>query len=391
MPNRHFHTRVVHQARADVEGPGRPVVAPIYQASSFAFPSAEDYADVIQEKREGFVYTRLGNPTFAALHRTMADLENGQAATSFASGMAAIYASLMALLHSGQHVVAHRSVYGGTFKVMTDVLTRVGVQTTFVDATQPARVAEAIRDETAVIYVETICNPTLDVIDVASVAQVAGERNVPVLVDNTFATPYLCRPLDLGATLTIHSGTKFIGGHADVIGGIVVGPADLVERIDHFTRATGGINSPLHAWLMMRGLKTLHLRMQRHCDNALKVAEFLESHPRVERVFYPGLPSHPQHDVASRQLDGSGGVVAAVIAGGRKGGMRFINRLNLCLIAPSLGDVATLVTHPASTTHRQMSREQLAQAGIAEGLVRISVGIEHVDDIISDFDQALAE
>jgi len=384
-----FSTRAIHGARMPPVDQETPSV-PIFQTSTFRFETSERYAETISFRRPGFTYTRgYGNPTLSAFERLMADLEGTQAAFSFASGMAAIHTTVTSLARAGERVVSSTELYGGTFSLMTTVLPRYGIDVTFVDPHDPDEVAKALPGA-ALFYVEAIANPNVTVADLPALGERCRSAGVPAVVDNTFASPYLCNPVELGFDLVLHSATKYVGGHNDLIGGVVCGSRQLVDRLRDTVIETGGTMAPLEAWLCMRGLATLALRMERHCANAQTLAEHLEAHPKVERVHYPGLPSHPQHEVAARLLRGGfGGMMAFDVAGGVEGGMRFCDGLELAWVAASLGGTQTLVGHAASTTHRQMDPEARRAAGIGDGLVRVSVGIEDVDDLIEDFDRAL--
>lgn len=363
---------------------------PIFQTSTFRFETSEQYADTISFRRPGYTYTRgYGNPTLEAFERLMADLEGTQAAFSFASGMAAIHTAITSLARAGDRIVSSSELYGGTYSLMANVLPRYGIEVTFVDPHDPDAVAEVLPGA-ALFYVEAIANPNVTVADLPALAERCRRAGVPSIVDNTFASPYLCNPADHGLDLVLHSATKYIGGHNDLIGGVVCGSSELVDGLRDTVIETGGTMAPLEAWLCLRGLATLELRMERHSSNAQALAEHLEAHPKVDRVHYPGLASHPHHDVAARLLrGGSGGMMAFDVTGGVEAGMRFCDSLELAWVAASLGGTQTLVGHAASTTHRQMDPEARRAAGIGDGLVRVSVGIEDVGDLIADFDQAL--
>jgi methionine-gamma-lyase len=385
-----FSTRAVHQAHTPpVEQD--PASIPIFQTATWRFDSSEEYAEVINFRRPGYVYGRgYGNPTVDAFERVMADLEEAEAAYGFNSGMAAIHAAVTTLAKAGDRVVASPELYGGTYSLFHTVLPRYGIEITYVNPHDPAAVADALPGA-KLFYVETIANPNVTVADLGELGKRSKEAGVPAVVDNTFASPYLCNPATLGFDIVIHSTTKYIGGHHDLVGGVVCTTEE--GRVGLRTTAldTGGAMQPLEAWLSLRGLVTLPLRIDRHSSNAQAVAEFLESHSSVERVNYPGLPSHPHHDVALRQLRGFGGMLSFDVAGGVEGGMRFCDSLQMAWVATSLGGHKTLVGHAASTTHRQLDPEARRAAGISDGLVRVSVGLEDAEDIIADFDQALAK
>ncbi|MDQ3880872.1 MAG: aminotransferase class I/II-fold pyridoxal phosphate-dependent enzyme [Chloroflexota bacterium] len=385
-----FATRAI-RAAADATPPrNRPVNVPIYQTSTFEFETAADLADVLEFRVPGHSYTRYSNPTHAAFEATMADLEGGEAALATASGMAAIHAAILSLVREGDEILAPRSLYGGTLALLRRVLDRYGVGHRFERATDLGAYEAAIGPRTRLMWAETIANPTVDVSDIAALAEIAHRHGIPLVVDNTFASPYLCNPLALGGDLVVHSVTKYIGGHADLTAGVVVGSAERIAAAREVVINTGGNAQPLEAFLAMRGLKTLSLRMERHSVNALAVAAALEQRPGVTRVLYPGLPSHPTHDVACRQLrDGmAGGMMSIELAGGRAAGEAFLERLRVAVHATSLGGVETLCSHPASSSHRQLDERELAEAGLTPGLVRISIGLEDADDLIADLSEA---
>ncbi len=384
-----FTTRAVHAGEHPDPTTGA-VVPPVHLSTTFAFPSAEAGAALFAGERPGYIYTRLGNPTVAVLEAKVADLEGGEAALATASGMAAIATVLLTLLGDGGHVVCTGALYSATYDLLARRLPAFGIRTTFVDATDPAAFARAITPETRLLYVETPGNPTLTLTDIAAVATVARQHGLPLVVDNTFATPYLQQPLALGADIVVHSATKYLSGHGDAVAGVVVGRRAFIAACREATLADfGGALSPLTAYLVLRGLPTLALRMERHCANAQRVAAYLSQHPKVAWVRYPGLPSHPQHALARRQMRGFGGMVCFELAGGLAAGRALLNAVRLCTLAVSLGDVRTLITHPASTTHHQVPAERRRAMGITDGLVRLSVGIEDPDDIVADLEQAL--
>jgi O-acetylhomoserine/O-acetylserine sulfhydrylase-like pyridoxal-dependent enzyme len=384
-----FATRAIH-AR-DLPLPAeRPLAVPIWQTSTFAFEDAEHYAHTLHQPRQGFVYTRYENPTTAALEATVADLEGGAEGLAAASGMGAIATVLLSLASAGDHLVAQRDLYGGTYSLLAHTAPRFGIEVSFVDAADPGAVRAALRPTTRAVYAETIANPTIAVADLPALAEVAGAAGLPLVVDNTVASPYLCRPLEYGAAVVLHSATKYLGGHNDVVGGLAVF-AD-PERHGAAWRAMielGASADPFAAWLVLRGVKTLALRMRGHGANARLLAELLAAHPKVARVHWPGLPDHPTAALAAKLLDGDPGMLSFDLAGGRDAGRRFIEATRVAALAPSLGAVETLVSHPASTTHRQLDAAALAAAGIGEGMVRVSVGLEDGADLIEDFTQAL--
>ena len=384
-----FGTRAVHAGQKPDPLTGA-LVTPIYQNSTFVFSDAAQGAARFAGQEEGYIYSRLGNPTQAVLEAKMADLENGEAALAFASGMAAMTAAVMAVVESGQHIIADRTIYGCSYAFFSELITKFGVDVSFVDAVDPANIASAIQENTGLIFVETPANPTLKIVDLETVSEIAHGRGAKVVVDNTFATPYLQRPLDLGVDIVVHSATKYIGGHGDVVGGIMVSTKEFLDEVRLTTlKDIGGVISPFNSWLLLRGLKTLALRMEKHCSNAMAVALFLEEHPAVDRVYYPGLTNHPQNVLAKKQMDDFGGMVAFELKGGLDEGITLMNDVKMCHLAVSLGDVDTLIQHPASMTHSVVPWEKRLEAGITDGLVRLSVGIEEPEDIINDLDQAL--
>jgi cystathionine beta-lyase/cystathionine gamma-synthase len=388
MTERGFTTRALRK-RIDL-GEARPVSTPIYQTATYSFDDPEVLAESIRRGKDaGFVYTRWHNPTRAALEEVLADLERGERAVSFASGMAAISTVLATLAGSGDHVVTSPALYGGSHSVMTKILPRWGVEVTMTDSHRAEDLAAALRPGTAACYAETIGNPTLPVPDLEALARACRANGTRLVVDNTFASPYLCNPLSLGADLVVHSTTKYIGGHSDLTGGVAVGSGDLIREVRDWSIDLGGVAGTLDAWLAIRGAQTLALRVERHCHNAAALARMLEEHPKVARVWYPGLPSHPDHEVATRILRAGGGMLSFELAGGYDAGTRFQESLEVALVGASLGGVHTLAVHAASVTHTQLSPEQRRAAGIGEGFIRVSVGIEDPDDILEDFGRAL--
>ncbi len=382
-------TRTVHPP---LPHPGNtPLGVPIYQAGQFSFDSADRLAAAFGDPDGDFFYSRYSNPTVQALEEAVTDLEGGVAGRAFASGMGAISAVLLGLVSSGDHVIAQRRLYGGTHAVLTDLARRWGVEVTLVSGDDPDEVREALRPTTRLLYLETIANPTTHVADLPALISAAASGGVVSVVDNTFASPILCRPIEHGADVVVHSATKFLGGHADIVGGVAVfASAELHRRVWDYSVEQGATTDPFAAWLTLRGMQTLALRMERQCANALVLAERLADHPAVARVYYPDLPDHPDYATARRLLSAGGGVLAFDLAGGREAGRAFIEAVRLAALTPSLGDVKTLVLHPASTSHGQLDAEALAAAGIGAGMVRIAVGIEHPEDLWGDIEQALA-
>lgn len=366
------------------------VCVPIFQTSTFGFPSVEAGVARFTGKEPGFIYTRMGNPTVQALEEGVAALEQGAAGHATATGMAAIAAVLMGLLGQGDHLLAGDCLYGPTHTVINRELPRFGISTTFVDTADPGRVAEAIRPNTRMLFIETPANPTLKITDLAAAGRLTRERQILLVVDNTFATPHLQRPLTLGADIVIHSLTKYLNGHSDVLGGmVIVNNSAISRKIRRFLQLFGSTMDPYQAWLILRGMRTLALRVERAQANAGKIAEFLAQHPKVEWVSYPGLPHHPGHDIARRQMDGFGAMLCFGLKGGLEGGRALLNRLRLITLAVSLGGVESLIQHPASMTHAGVPREERLAAGIRDEMVRLSVGCEDAQDLIADLDQGL--
>jgi methionine-gamma-lyase len=383
------NTRLVHAGHEP--GEHGAVVTPIYQTSTFAFHDAQEGADRFSGKAEGYIYTRLGNPTVTAMERCVAELENGFGATATASGMGAVSTVYLALLSAGDHVVSTDSVYGPSRGLMEKHLGRFGVRSTYLDTTDLAAVEEAMRPETKLVYVESPSNPAMTVTDLAAVARIAHAHGALLVVDNTFASPILQKPLDLGADVVLHSVTKFINGHADLVGGVVVAKTEELHRKVRAMMIALGCNmDPHQAFLVHRGLKTLALRVERQQANAMTVAAWLEAHPEVASVRYIGLPSHPQHALARRQMSGFGSMIAFELKGGVEAGRVVMDNVKIAALAVSLGGVETLISHPASMTHAGMARADRLAAGISDGLVRLAVGIEDVEDLVEDLAQALA-
>jgi methionine-gamma-lyase len=385
---RRFQTRAVHTHRPP---PPEQLSSsmPIYQSSTFRFETNDEFARAIRFDGPGYVYSRgYGNPTVDAFQLAMADLEETESAMGFASGIAAISSLFLTVAGAGSRIVAGTALYGGTVSILRNILPRFGVEATFVDPTDLDQVSDALPGAD-LFYCETIVNPTTTVPDLAALAGLCRDAGVVTAVDNTFASPYLCNPVSLGFDVSLHSATKYIGGHADLIGGVACTNEELFRKLRDTVIDLGGTMQPLEAWLCLRGLATLSLRMQHHCASAGRLATVLAEHPSVEHVFYPGLTSHPQHALASRQLRDFGGTLAFEVKGGLEAGSRVAEALELGWIAGSLGSVMTLVAHPASTTHRQVDPEVRRAAGIGDGLLRVAVGLEDPDDLLEDFTRAL--
>jgi O-acetylhomoserine/O-acetylserine sulfhydrylase-like pyridoxal-dependent enzyme len=393
------NTRAVHSPRPDLTAV-RAMGLPTYRTSAFEFDRTQDYADVLGDRKPGYSYSRIDNPTADAFALGLAALEahgvdHPVAAQPFASGMAAISTVFLALCEAGAHVVAPAAAYGGTYGLLRHVLRRFGVDSTFVDMTDLDAVRAAVRGNTAVVWAETIANPTTAVTDLEGVASICRDAGIPLCVDSTFAPPPVCRPLEWGADLVVHSATKYLGGHSDVTGGAVVGDVGLVSRVRAARIDLGGCLAPDEAFLLHRGLATLPLRVERHCANALAVAEALINHPMVERIDYPGLVEHPQHGLARKQFDSGadgqryGAILTITPRSGRTAGFGLADGLSVGMVATSLGGAHTVVSHVASTTHRQFDGEALEAAGISPGAVRFSIGLEDADDLIADISRAL--
>jgi methionine-gamma-lyase len=384
-----FATEAVHAGEAPCPVTGA-LDTPIYQSTTFVSVNSDEMAAVYGEEKFGFMYTRYGNPTLRALEEKLAALEGGEAALVASSGMAAISTAILGYVGQGDHVVAARSLYGAAYNFLNKKLPRFGASTTFVDSTRPEDFEKAVRENTRLIYFETPSNPVLQILDIAGLARVGAAHKIPTMIDNTFASPALQQPLALGVTVAVHSATKYLCGHGDAMGGAIVGSKAYIEELSHeVLRDFGGVMSPFNAWLILRGIHTLHLRMPAHCANAQKVAEFLAHHPKIGRVNYPGLAAHPGHDIAKKQMKGFGAMMSFEVKGGYEGGKKVMDRVKLFARAASLGDTRSLIVHSASTSHRAVPREQRLAIGVTDGLVRLSVGVEAAEDLLSDLDQAL--
>ena len=365
---------------------------PIYQTSTFIFDSAEQGGRRFALEEAGYIYTRLGNPTTTTLENKIAALEEGEAGIAMSSGMGAISSTLWTVLKAGDHVVTDKTLYGCTFALMNHGLTRFGVEVTFVDTSNLEEVKNAMKENTRVVYLETPANPNLKIVDLEGVCKVAHTNpNTLVIVDNTFATPYMQKPLKLGVDIVVHSATKYLNGHGDVIAGLVVTKQELADQIRFvgLKDMTGAVLGPQEAYYIIRGLKTFEIRMERHCKNARTIVDFLNKHPKVEKVYYPGLETHPGYEIAKKQMKDFGAMISFELKGGFEAGKTLLNNLKLCSLAVSLGDTETLIQHPASMTHSPYTKEEREAAGITDGLVRLSVGLENVEDIIADLEQGL--
>jgi methionine-gamma-lyase len=391
-PNREpgFSTRAIHLGYDPATEKGA-LTPPIFMTSTYAFESAEAGGDMFRGERPGYIYGRTRNPTQSLLEERMASLEGGEAGLALASGIGAISSLVWTLVSAGEEIVIDHTIYGSSFAFFTKGLSRFGITTRLADLTRPETLEPLLNDKTRLVFFETPANPNLRVIDIARIAGIAHEAGAAVAVDNTFASPVLQRPLEHGADVVVHSATKYLGGHGDLLGGITVGKAELIGRIRGIGLRwmTGATISPLNAFLILRGLKTLEIRMARHSASAATVVELLAGHKAVSQLSYPGLKSFPQYELAKRQMSAPGGLIAFELAGGMQAGMEFMNRLKLVTRAVSLGDAETLVQHPASMTHATYSPEERAAHGIGDGLLRFSIGLENADDILDDIQQAL--
>ncbi|MDR6922723.1 O-succinylhomoserine sulfhydrylase [Chryseobacterium sp. 2987] len=362
---------------------------PLYLTSSFIFQDAEDMRASFAEEKPKNLYSRFSNPNVSEFTEKIAKMEGAEAGYAFATGMAAIYSTFAALLNAGDHIVSCQSVFGSTHTLFTKYFPKWNIETTYFKAEDAGNVEQYIQPNTKILYLETPTNPAIEILDLEFFGKIAKKHNLIFIVDNCFATPYLQQPVKYGADIVVHSATKLIDGQGRVLGGVAVGKEDLIREIYLFARNTGPAMSPFNAWVLSKSLETLAIRVEKHCENALKVAEFLESHPNVELVKYPFLQSHPSYEVAKKQMKLGGNIVAFEIKGGIEGGRNFLDKIKMCSLSANLGDTRTIVTHPASTTHSKLTDEERNEVGITAGLVRCSVGLEYVDDIIADLKQAL--
>lgn len=387
--NKGFSSKLIHAGGiTDEKG---SAVTPIYQTSTFRFKNADQGARFFSGEEKGYIYTRLGNPTIEDLENTVAELENGYGGLATASGMAAVNTVYLATLKQGDHMVAHNALYGPSRGIMEKLYPNFGIESSFVDATKVEEIEKAIKPNTKLLYLETPANPTMGITDLKAAVAIAKKHNILTCVDNTFCSPYLQKPLDFGIDIVLHSMTKFINGHADIVGGIVVAKNKAVFEELKYVMMNMGFNiDPHQAFLARRGVKTLAIRIDRAQENAMKVAEYLESHPKVEWVLYPGLKSHPQYQLGKEQMNGPGAMISFEVKGGLNAGKTVMDNVHLAVLAVSLGGVETLIQHPASMTHSKLSKEARQNAGISDGLIRFSIGIENVEDIIADLDKALS-
>lgn len=388
--SKHIETQAIHSGRINDQQFGS-LATPLYQTSTFIFDNAQQGAERFAGDAEGYIYSRLGNPTTRQLEMRVAAMEGMEDAAATATGMGAVSGALLANLSCGDHLISSKAVYGCSFALMNHQLTRWGIEVSFVDMTDPIAVEAAIKPNTKVIFLETPVNPNLEVYNLSVIGKIAQKHDIISIVDNTFLTPVLQQPKKYGIDLVVHSATKYLNGHGDVVAGIICGSNDMINHIKMTVlKDIGATMSPHDAWLIMRGLKTLPVRMERHCNNAEKISEFLESHPNVSQVYYPGLKSHQGNYLIGTQMKAAGGVIAFEITSDLIGGSEFINRMGLFSIAVSLGDAESLIQHPASMTHSPYTQEERLAAGISDSLIRISVGLENVDDLIADLSQSLA-
>lgn len=364
---------------------------PLFMTSSFTFADAEEARAMFNDEISGNIYSRYSNPNTDEFITKLCRLEGAEDGITTATGMSAMFTSIAALVNSGDHVLASRAIFGSTHQLFTKIFPKWGVEHSYFNIHRPEKLEELIQPNTKMIFVETPSNPGLDIIDLEYLGQLAEKYNLILNVDNCFATPYLQNPIEFGAHLVTHSATKYIDGQGRALGGAIVGKSNLIEEIRFFARHTGPAMSPFNAWILSKSLETLAIRMERHCENARKIAEFLEGHDELELIKYPFLESHPQHELAKKQMKYGGGIVTFVVKGGQERGEAFLNHLKMLSLTPNLGDTRTTVTHPASTTHSKLTEEERARVGIAPGLVRISVGLENINDILADIQQALHE
>ncbi len=390
QPPKSFATRAIHHGYSPADNEGS-LVPPVYLTSTFAFENVEAGAEMFEGERPGHVYSRISNPTNDLLEKRIAVLEGAEAGLALASGMGAVSAVLWTLLAPGDEIIVDTTLYGCTFSFLHHGLEKFGITVTHIDMTDPANLKKAISASTKVVYFETPANPNMRLVDIEAVSVISHSLGAQVVVDNTYATPYLTRPIEFGADVVLHSATKYLGGHGDVVAGLVVGKADMIQQIRLYGMKdmTGSVMAPFNAMLILRGQKTLALRMERHCSTAQKIADILTRHPAVQSVSYPGLDSFPQHDLAKRQMPGFGGMIAFELCGGVEAGRQVTNQLQMIARAVSLGDSESLIQHPASMTHSTYTPEERAHHGISDGLIRLSVGLEDMIDIQQDLQQAL--
>ncbi|MEQ4987878.1 methionine gamma-lyase [Proteus vulgaris] len=388
--NKHFNTQAIHYGYSPLDSQGA-LVPPVFQTSTFVFPTAQYGADCFAGRRKGHFYSRISNPTLNLLEKRLAQLEGGEGAVVFSSGMGAITSTCWSLLQPGDELIADMTLYGCTFTFFNHGLAKFGVKIKHVDLTNLEKLKEAITEKTKLIFFETPANPNMRISDIEKISEIAHQHNISVIVDNTYCSPYLQQPLKLGADIIVHSMTKYLSGHGDVTAGAIITTHELADkiRVEGLKDMTGACLSPHDASLILRGIKTLGIRMEQICQNTQRIAQYLEDNPKVETIYYPGLTSFPQYELAKRQMRLAGGMIAIELKGGIKAGREFLNRLNLFSRAVSLGDCESLAQHPATMTHATYSAEERQRHGISDGLVRLSIGLEDVDDLIADLEQAL--
>ena len=388
--NMGFITKTIHGG-IRIDDPHNALATPIYQTSTYIFDTAEQGARRFALEEEGFIYSRFGNPTTAVLESRVAALENAEAAVSFSSGMAAITTVIYSICKAGDHILADKTLYACTFTYLTQGLTNFGIEVSIVDFANLEEVKASLKENTSLVYFETPANPTMKIIDIQAISDITHNFNkdIKVMIDNTFATPYLQRPLDLGCDVSVHSATKYLNGHGDVIAGIACGTEEFMAHVRFFglKDMTGAAQSAMDSFLVLRGLKTLTLRVDRHCEIATKLVEYLQTKPQVEKIYYPGLETHPNHEIAKKQMAQFGGLIGFELKGGLESGKTFLNNLGLCKLTVSLGDAETLIQHPASMTHAIYTPAERRAAGISEGLIRLSAGLEDIEDIIEDLER----
>ncbi|WP_423819796.1 aminotransferase class I/II-fold pyridoxal phosphate-dependent enzyme [Salinimicrobium sp. TIG7-5_MAKvit] len=383
----HFETTAI---RTQLERtPYQEHSSPLFLTSSYIFEDAEEMRAAFAEEQERNIYSRFSNPNTSEFAEKVALLEGAEAGFAFATGMSAVYSTLATLLNSGDHIVSARSIFGSTHSLFTKYFPKWNISHSYFNVNEEEKIESLIRPETKILFAESPTNPGVDILDLENLGRIAKKHNLLLIIDNCFATPYLQNPIKFGADLVIHSATKLIDGQGRVLGGVTVGRADLIREIYLFSRNTGPALSPFNAWILSKSLETLPVRLERHCDNALKIAELLEKEENAENVKYPFLKSHPKYEVAKKQMKQGGNIISFEIKGGLEAGRKFIDKLQLCSRSANLGDTRTIVTHPASTTHGRLTEEERLEAGITPGLVRISVGLEHVEDIFADIQRAL--
>lgn len=386
-----LQSRLVHSGTGFDFSKVHTPTPPIFQSSNYSYEDVESGTEILVGKKPGYIYTRYSNPTVEVLNQVMADIEGGEASLSFSSGLAAISAAILSYCKPGEHIVSSSLIYGGTYHLLQEQMANLGIETTFVDPTDLEEVEKSIRSKTRILYAEPLANPTLVSTNIFQWSEMARNHKCKLLVDNTFTPPPIFYPLQAGADIVLHSATKYLGGHSDLLGGIVIGSQDEIERVRPQLKYHGGIISPFVAWLLLRGIRTLGVRLERQCKSALSIAEYLESHDKIEKVLYAGLPSNPQFEFNKRHFTGYSGMLSFEVTGGFEAAKKVMQKLELIRFAVSLGDVASLISHPASASHIYLTAEEREEIGISDGLLRLSVGIESTEDLIADLKKALSE